>query len=120
MSSRLLPSLAIVGVAALIGLSLAKVSAGDPWAFSLGAAVIASIAVGIAGLFHKPTASLEQTTPPRNLLGLRIGVAGFVIALCGWLVAVFLSASVGYYIVALGVVAGFVGMPIHIYNMFRT
>lgn len=120
MSSRLFSSLAIVSVAALLGLSLAKVAAGDPWVFSLGAAVIASAALGFATLFAKPTASLEQTTPPRKLLGLRVGVVGFLVALSGWLVAVFLSATVGYYIVALGVAVGFVGFPIHIYNMFRT
>ncbi|BAZ94902.1 membrane protein [Thiohalobacter thiocyanaticus] len=120
MNARLFQSLAIVSVAALLGLSLAKVSAADPWAFSVGAAVIAAIAVGIAGLFRQSTVSFEKATPPRKLLGLRIGVVGFVVALCGWLVAVFLSASVGYYIVVLGIVTGFVGFPIHIYNMFRT
>ena len=120
MSSRLFSSLAIVSIAALLGLSLAKVSAGDPWAFSLGAAVIAAVAVGIARLFRTPTASFEQSAPPRKLLGLRISVAGFLVALSGWLVGVFLSGSVGYYIVALGVAVGFVGFPIHIYNMFRT
>lgn len=120
MSSRLLPSLAIVSVAALLGLSLAKVASEDPLVFSLGAAVIAAVAVGIAGLFHTPAASFEKTTAPRKLLGLRIGVAGFLIALCGWLVGAFVSTSVGYYIVAFGVAAGFVGFPIHIYNMLRT
>lgn len=119
MSTRLLPSLVIVGVATLFGLSLAKVVAGDPWAFSLGAAAIASIAVGIALVFARPTASLEQTTPPRKLLGLRIAVVGFLVALGGWLVGVFLSTSVGYYIVAFGVTVGFVGVPIHIYNTLR-
>lgn len=120
MSPRLFLSLAIVSVAALFGLSLAKVSSEDPWAFSLGAAVIAAVAVSIARLFRQTTASSEQTIPPRKILGLRIGVAGFVVAICGWLVGVFFSASVGYYIVALGVATGFVGFPIHIYNMFRT
>lgn len=119
MSSRLFPSLVIVSFASLFGLSLAKVSSEDPWVFSLGVAVIAAVAVSIAGLFRQPTASFEQIIPPRKLLGLRFGVAGFVVALCGWLVGVFLSASVGYYIVTFGVATGFVGFPIHIYNMFR-
>lgn len=120
MSSRLFASLAIVCVAALLGLSLAKISSENPWVFAVGAAVIATVAVGIASFFRQPTAAFEQTTPSHKLLGLRIGVAGFVVALCGWLVGMFLSASVGYYIVALGVATGFVGFPIHIYNMFRT
>jgi len=120
MTSRIIYSLAIVSFAALFGLSLAKVSASDPWDFTLGAAVISAVAVIVAGFFRKPTASFEQATPPRKLLGLRIGVVGFVVALSGWLVAVFLSASVGYFIVALGVIASFVGFPIHIYNMFRS
>ena len=120
MSSRLLASLVIVGVTALFGVSLAKISSEDPWVFALSAGGIATVAVGIAGFFRKPTASFEQTTPPRKLLGLRIVVVGFLVALCGWMIGAFLSTSVGYYIVVLGVAAGFVGFPIHIYNMFRT
>ncbi|MBU1424409.1 MAG: hypothetical protein KKH12_03095 [Gammaproteobacteria bacterium] len=120
MGSRFFPGLVIVSVASLLGLSLAKVSSENPWAFSLGAAAIAAVAVGISSLFREPTASFEQTTPPRKLLGMRIGVAGFAVALCGWLIGVFLSASVGFYIVALGVAIAFVGFPIHVYNMFRT
>jgi uncharacterized membrane protein len=120
MSRRLLQSLTIIGIASLLGLSVAKVAAADPLAFSGGAAFIAAIAVGIVGLFHQPIASFEKITPPRKLLGLRIGVVGFVVALCGWLVAIFLSATVGYYIVVFGVLVGFVGFPIHIYNMFRS
>lgn len=119
MNSRLLPSVAIVSVTALVGLSLAKISNGNPWFSSLGAAIIAAVAVCIARLFRKPIASLEQSTPPRKLLGIRIGVAGVLVALSGWLVGVFLSSTTGYYIVALGVVVGFVGFPIHFYNMFR-
>lgn len=120
MSSRLFQSLAIVCVAAILGLSVAKVSTADPLTFSVGAAAIAAIAVGIATLFRKSTTSFETTTPPRKLLGMRIGMVGGVIALCGWLVAVFLSAMVGYYIAVLGVVTGLVGFPIHFYNMYRT
>ena len=120
MSSRIFPHLAAVAVAALVGLSLAKVSSGDPWVYSIGAAVISLVAVVIASAFRQQSASFEKATPPRKTLGLRIGIAGFVIALCGWLVGVFLSATVGYYIVAIGVVTGFVGFPVHIYNMFRT
>ena len=118
MSSRLFSSLVVIGVAALVGLSLAKVMAGDPWALSLGGAAIASVAVGVAAIFAKPTASLEQTAPPRKLLGLRIMVAGFLVALSGWLVGVFLFAAAGYYIVALGVAVVSIGLPIHFYNMF--
>lgn len=120
MKSRLLPNLAIVAVAALLGLSVAKVSSEDPLVFSLGAAVVAAVAVVLASLFRQPSAAFEQSIPPRKLLGLRIGVTGFLVALFGWLLGVFWSASVGYAVVVVGIVFVFVGFPIHIYNMFRT
>lgn len=120
MKSRLLPSLAIVAVAALLGLSVAKVSSEDPLVFSLGAAAVAVVAIVLATLFRQPSAALEQSIPPRKLLGLRIGVTGFLVALFGWFLSVFWSASVGFAVAAVGIVVALIGFPIHIYNMFRT
>lgn len=119
MRRRLLISLAVVGIAALLGLSFAKVSETDPWAFAVGFAAIAAVAIGIAGLFHRQVSSFEKAVPSRKLLGLRISVVGIAIAFGGWLLSVFVSAAVGYYVVVLGVLAGFLGFPIHFYNMFE-
>ena len=120
MRSRFIPYLAIIAVTALVGLSLAKVSSGDSWTYSIGAAALALIAVAIATPFRQQTSSFQKSTPSRKTLGMRFGTVGFVIAICGWLVGVFLSPIVGYYVVTLGVFTGFLGLLIHFYNMFRS
>lgn len=119
LNSRRLSRIAVVCVAGLLGLSLAKVFAGDPWAFALGGAAIALVALGVAAIFAGQTASLEKTTPARKLLGPRIAVVGFMLALFGWLVGVFVSATAGYYVVALGAVLGLVGLSVHAYHLVR-
>jgi len=118
MNSRLFINFAIVAVAALLGVSIARVSSSNLWGFAIGSITIAAIAIGIAGLFSSKTASFENATPPRKLLGMRIGVVGGLISLCGWLIAVFVLASVGYYVAVLGVVVGLVGLAIHFYNVY--
>jgi hypothetical protein len=119
MTNRLVANLLIIAVAALLGLSIAKVSSSDLLVFTLGGAIIALIAVGIASIFGKNTSSFEEKTPPRNLLGMRIGVVGLLIALCGWFVVVFASALIGRYVVVVGVFTGLIGFPIHFYNLYR-
>jgi len=118
MNRRALINVSIIAIAAIVGLSLAKVSSENPWVLSVGAAVIAAIAIAIAKLFRPQTISFEKATPPRKLFGLRIGVVGGGVALSGWLVAVFLSALVGYYVAVVGVITGLVGCLIHFYNMY--
>ena len=118
MNLRLFPYLGIVSVATLMGLSLAKVTASDPWVPSIGAAALALVAVGIGSLFRQQATSFEKVTSPRKLMGMRVGTVGFGVALLGWLVAVFLSGTVGYYIVVFAVAIGFTGMAIHLYNLF--
>lgn len=102
---------------ALLGLSIARVAAFDPWALSLGGAVIGAVAAGVDALFQQPIASLEEAIPPRKRIGMRIATVGFLIALGGWLVAVFLSRSAGYYIVVAGIGVGFIGIIIHFINL---
>src|SRR6185503_17321067 len=118
MGNRALQSLAIIAVFTLFGLSLAQVAGGDAWLLSGGAAVIAVVAIGIASLFQRQTASFEQTTPSRKLLGLRIGVIGGACAFCGWMIAVFLWHRIGYYVVVCGILGGLIGISIHFYYMF--
>ena len=109
----------IITVAALVGASVGKVGFSDPVPFFLGGGVVAAIAVGIAGTYSPQTAKLEKTTPPRKLLGLRIGTVGFVLAICGWLVTVFSSQHYGFILASSGIGIGFVGMAVHFINMFR-
>jgi len=117
MSSRIFISLAVVAVTALLGVSIARVDSADPWPMALGGAVIGAVAAGIGALFQEPTAALEKAIPRRKLLGMRIAVVGFVIALGGWLVAVFLSKSAGYWIAMPGIFLGIVGLCIHVINL---
>jgi len=50
---------------------------------------------------------------PSRYRGLRIGFGGFCVAMLGWLIGVFASGTVGYWVVALGILIGFIGMIVH-------
>lgn len=117
--SAIIPRLLIISVAALFGASIGKVADFDQSYSAAFGGIIAAIAVGIGALFKTKTKELENTTPPRKLLGLRIGVIGFCVAAGGWLVAVYVSQAAGFILVATGVGIGFIGMGIHYVNMFR-
>ena len=109
----------IICFAALFGASIGKVADFDQIYSAAVGGVIAAIAVGIGALFNTKTKELENTTPPRKLLGLRIGVVGFCLAAGGWLVAVYTLQVAGFILVATGVGVGFIGIGIHYVNMFR-
>ncbi len=115
----IIPRLLIVSVAALFGASIGKVADFDQSYSAAFGGIIAAIAVGIGALFKTKTKELESTTPPRKLLGLRIGVIGFCVAAIGWLVAVYASQAAGFIFVATGIGIGFIGMGIHFVNMLR-
>lgn len=117
--SSIVPRLLIISFAAPFGASIGKIADFDQVYFAAAGGIIAAIAVGIGTLFNAKTKKLESTTPPRKLLGLRIGVAGFCLAAGGWLVAVYASQSAGFILAATGVGMGFIGMGIHYVNMFR-
>jgi len=51
-------------------------------------------------------------------LGVKIGVVGFFIALCGWLVAIYINEKAGFVFIAVGILTGFAGMVVHFYYMF--
>lgn len=116
-----LPYLAIVTVAGLVGFSITRV---DPGAaehqvgFTVGGALIAAVAIAISRAFSGNSLHSFPVVPERKLLGLKIGVVSFCIALLGWLVGVLVNHSVGFVIVALGIALGFVGMAIHFVRMF--
>lgn len=115
----IIPRLLIISVAALVGASIGKVAAFDQSYSAAGGGIIAAIAVGIGALFNPKTKELERTTPTRRLLGLRIGIIGFCVAVGGWLVTVYASQPAGFILAASGIGVGFVGMGIHYVNMFR-
>ena len=115
----IVPRLLIISFAALFGASIGKVADFDQIYSATVGGIIAAIAVVIGALFNTKTKELENTTAPRELLGLRIGVVGFCFAAGGWLVAVYTSQVAGFILVATGVGVGFTGIGIHYVNMFR-
>lgn len=50
--------------------------------------------------------------------GLKIGFGGFCVAALGWLVAVFIAGTLGFWLVVLGVAIGFVGIIVHFVIVF--
>ena len=105
----IIPRVAIIFVAALVGASLGKVGDFDQVYSAVCCGIIAAVAVEIGVLFKARHEVLEKTTPPSKLLGLRVGVIGFCVALGGWLVAVYASQAAGFILVATSVGIGFIG-----------
>ena len=87
---------------------------------ALGGAVVGLVAVIISLLVRAPTQALEQRKSPRQLIGLRIFTVGFVVALVGWLTAVFLYGTLGYWVAVVGVLSGVAGIIIHNVNLVRS
>ena len=81
-------SCAVVLGCALIGLSLTRLSGGesaDALFMALGGATIGLVAVALGLMFLRPVHELEPRTSPRQLIRLRIGTVGGIIAVVGWL-----------------------------------
>ena len=97
-------SIAIVAVCAAMGLSLAKVSGGESSSFppvALGGAAMGLVGVIVGLIIRAPVGEFEQRRKPRQLIGLRIATVGLIVAVTGWLVAVFLFDTLGYSLVSL-------------------
>ena len=90
----------------------------DGLAFALAGALFASVALFVGFLLRPATSQLENSRPSIYFLGLKIGVVGFFIALCGWLMTIYICGKSGLVLVAVGVLVGFVGMLIHFFFLF--
>jgi uncharacterized protein YacL len=111
----------IVILFALLGHSLTRlegISKDDGLEFALVSALFASIALFIGSKLRPVTNQLEDSRPKIHFLGLKVGVIGFIIALCGWLTAIYVNGRVGFILAVVGILSGFVGMLIHFYFMF--
>ena len=109
-------SVAVVAACAAVALSLAKVSGAESSSFlfmALGGAAMGLIGVVAGLMFRAPVQELERRRSPRQLLGLRIATVCFMVAVAGWLVAVFVSGSWGYWVVVAGVLGGCTGIVFH-------
>jgi hypothetical protein len=109
-------SVAVVAVCAAVGLSLATVSGGENSSFlfmALGGAIVGLIGVVVGLMFRAPVQELERYRSPRQLVGLRIATISFIVAIAGWLITVFVSGALGYWVVVVGVLGGCTGIVIH-------
>jgi uncharacterized membrane protein len=105
-----------------MGLSFWKISSESllsAMLMTLGGATIGLFGAAVGLLVHRPVEAFERRRGSRKLLGLRLMTAGFIVAVLGWLLAVFLSGRTGYWLVVVGVVGGVVGIVIHYMNIFR-
>jgi len=112
----LLQSIAVVLVCGFLGLSIARVTGADSavsLAMSLGGAVVGLIAVVIGILVRSPTREWEHRRNPHSLLGLRIATVGTIIAVSGWLLAVFVSGELGWLVGVAGALSGGAGILVH-------
>ena len=112
---------AIIGLSALVGLSLSRIDsdmAGRALEFSGAGALIAAVAIAIAHRFRDRARQLESSVPSQKFIGLKIGMVGFFAALVGYLVAAFLSRNVGYWLGLSGAVVGIIGMLAHFVLVF--
>ncbi len=113
--------LCIVLLFALLGHSLTRIEGmpqNDGVPFALSGALFAGIALFIGSLLRPASNQLENSLPSKHFVGLRVGVVGFFIALCGWLVAIYINGITGFVLVAVGIFVGFIGMLVHFYFMF--
>ena len=106
----------IILVAGTLGLSLTRTPAlrsENPVVFVLAAAGFAAIALLI---FHHVRERIALSLPPaRQLRGLKIFMVGFLLALCGWLIAAFASFEAGIRVAVLGFLVCASGMFVHFY-----
>lgn len=118
-----LPYLAVIAVAGLVGFSITRVDTGaaeHQVGFTLCGSLIAAVAIVIARAFSGHSARPFSAIPERKLLGLKVGLVGFCIALLGWLVAVLVNHAAGFAFAVVGFIVGFVGMAIHFVRMFSS
>jgi len=106
-------SASITRLCALVGLSLAYVPGAnhdDALLLAMGGAAIGVVASLVSLLFKPAASDFSEKASPTVILGVRLSLGGFGLAVVGWLVGVFLSASFAIYIVAPGVVVGALGV----------
>ena len=112
-----LQAVALVLAVALVAASLPRVQGESVsvqlW-FALGGA-LASAAILFVVWAVRSDGRLRGSfyVEPTRYRGLRIGFGGFCVAMLGWLIAVFISNAVGYWVVVLGFLIGFIGMIVH-------
>ena len=88
----------------------------DAFSMGLGGGAIGLVGVVVGLLVRGPVHELQQRKSPRQLLGLRVSTVGFIVAMVGWLLAVFVHPTVGSYVMGAGIVGGIAGVILHNVN----
>jgi hypothetical protein len=112
----------VVIVCGVFGHSIGTVSGengGESLRWALGGGVIGILGLVLSIALRPFVKNLEASRPPAQLLGMRIATLGGLLALSGWLIAIYVNGRVGYWVVALGVSIGGAGILVHSMNLLR-
>jgi hypothetical protein len=111
----------VVALFSLVGYSFSRLPgfpSEDGYTLALVGAAFAAIAIFIAAMLRPATQRIEKSRPPKQFIGLKIMTVSFIVALCGWLVAVLVHGRAGFVLVVLGIFGGFIGIVVHLVNLF--
>jgi hypothetical protein len=112
-------SIAVILGCAAIGVSLTRVPGGeasDAFSMALGGGAIGLVGVVVGLLVRGPVHEQQQHKTPRQLAGLRLSTVGLLVAMVGWLLVVFVHATLGSYVMVTGILSGIAGIIIHNVN----
>ena len=115
-------SIGVIALFAAVGHSISRVADvpdGDGALLAAGGAGIACIALLVGTIIGPGARALENCEPPNTFLGIKVAMGGFLLAMVGWLTAVYLHGVSGYFIAVAGVLIGFVGLGMHFFLIFR-
>jgi hypothetical protein len=107
-------SIIIVAACAALGFSLALISGAagaSPFLSAIAGSVFGLIGVFVGFFVRSPIRGPERNLGA-SIVGLRIAILGFMLAIAGWLVSVFLSPSIGHWAVVIGVLICCTGLAI--------
>jgi hypothetical protein len=120
--ATVLQVVAVVLGVALVAASLARVQGWGTSAEILAGAVgaVASSLVLFLAWVFRSDGRLRGSfyVDPKRYRGLRIGFVGFCIAAIGWLIGVYFSQAVAYWVVPIGIGVGLLGIIVHFVIVF--
>ena len=102
----------IVAVSTILGLALAMVAGAQgisPLFSTIGGLGFGLVSALVGFGFASSHKSHERISGGR-VLGVRLTVCGFTLAIAGWLIGIFFSPTIGHLAVAVGVVSGCAGI----------
>lgn len=119
---RAVISIGVIVLFAAVGHSMSRVADvpdGHATLVAAGGAGIAFIALLVGTIIGPGARAVENREPPNTFLGVKVAMGGFLLAMVGWLTAVYVHGVSGYFIAVAGVLVRFVGVGIHFFLIFR-